>query len=84
MGRLCNRNDRRIPQIRREHQNERRDDPKRKKSVQRRQNPAQVAARIDRQPPRNGSGGQAAKSRDRPRLRRNLQARFTLGTFNAK
>jgi hypothetical protein len=48
MGRLSHWNDRRIPQIRREHQHERRDDSKRKERVQRRQNPAEVSARIDR------------------------------------
>jgi hypothetical protein len=56
MRRFANRNGRRVPQIRREHQNERRDDPEGKKSIKRRQNPGQVTARIDRQPPRNSSG----------------------------
>ena len=84
MRRFANRNGRRVPQIRREHQNERRDDAEGKKRVQRRQNPAQVSARMDRQPPRNSPGSKAAKSRDRPRIRRNLKARAALGTLEAK
>ena len=59
VARLGNRNSRRVPQIRREHQDERRDDPKREKRVQRRQDASKVSARIDRSPPRNGRGSNA-------------------------
>ena len=84
VGRFVNRYGWRVPQIRAEHQDERRDDAEGKKRVERRKDGAQVSARIDRQPPRNGPRSKPTERGNCPRPGSNFKARVALGAVDAK
>lgn len=78
MGRFRNRNCRGIAQICREHQNQRRNDAKREKCVQRRQDFAQVARRTGGKSPGNCAGCKASQGRNRARARSDFELRRAL------
>jgi hypothetical protein len=79
---LGNRNYRCVTEIRRKHQHQSRNDPEGEKRIERRQDATQVARRPVRKLPRNRTGGETAKRRDRPRPGRNLQPRAALRTHD--